>query len=132
MGEVSGTIDESIRHALQNLLTFICKQAGSKENFKLGEDKKTISCRMPEIDLIKNMINKKITEFNQRIFKDGVGDFIDLQKPFLLISQHPVTTEYDKTAKHFLNTLKAIEKWECRVFFCGLMLMRVQEKSHKN
>ena len=32
---------------------------------------------------------------------------INLKLPFLLVSQHPVTTEYEHAEKHFLNTLNA-------------------------
>ena len=120
-GEVSGTIDESIRHAVTKFanIHFPASKKAAERILKLGEDKKTIfHVGCPRLDLIKTMIKKeKITEFNKRIFKDGVGDFIDLQKPFLLVSQHPVTTEYNKTAEHFLNTLRAIEKVGIQTIF---------------
>ena len=44
---------------------------------------------------------------------DGVGDYIDTSKPFLLVSQHPVTTEFDLNIEHYaellLNSLEEIK-----------------------
>jgi UDP-hydrolysing UDP-N-acetyl-D-glucosamine 2-epimerase len=42
------------------------------------------------------------------IFSEGVGDTFDLDEPFLLVSQHPVTTEYGAGKAQIAETLKAI------------------------
>ena len=120
-GEVSGTIDESIRHAVTKFanIHFPASKDAAKRILKLGEEKKNIylvGC--PRIDLIKHGLKKRnILEINKRIFKEGVGDYLDLNKPFLIVSQHPVTTEYESTDKDFLNTLKAIEKVGMQTIF---------------
>lgn len=113
-GEISGTIDESIRHAITKFanIHFPASKNSADRIHKLGEDKKYIfQVGCPRIDLAADIIKKKdLLEINNRIFKEGVGDYLDLKKPFLLVSQHPVTTEYEDSEKHFLNTLKAVEK----------------------
>jgi UDP-hydrolysing UDP-N-acetyl-D-glucosamine 2-epimerase len=45
---------------------------------------------------------------NDSIFELGVGDKIDLNQPFLLVSQHPVTTEYGAGERQITATLEAI------------------------
>ena len=40
--------------------------------------------------------------------KSGVGPVVDLQKPYLLIIQHPVTTEYDQNLSHMNETLESV------------------------
>jgi UDP-hydrolysing UDP-N-acetyl-D-glucosamine 2-epimerase len=39
----------------------------------------------------------------------GVGGTFDLEQPFLLVSQHPVTTEYGDGERQITETLKAVE-----------------------
>ena len=39
-----------------------------------------------------------------------VGDIINTEKPFLLVSQHPVTTEYEDAQNQIIQTLKAVKK----------------------
>ena len=63
---------------------------------------------------------------SNEIFRHGVGKTFNLRKKFLIVSQHPVTTEYDKAFHQITNTLKAVKKLICPLLFCGLMLMRDQ------
>jgi UDP-hydrolysing UDP-N-acetyl-D-glucosamine 2-epimerase len=120
-GEVSGTIDESIRHAVTKFahIHFPASKKSAERIYKLGEEKKNIfHVGCPRLDLIRTMLKKeKLSKFNDRILKEGVGDYINLKKPFLLVSQHPVTSEYDKTDSHFLNTLRAVEKVGIQTIF---------------
>jgi UDP-hydrolysing UDP-N-acetyl-D-glucosamine 2-epimerase len=44
------------------------------------------------------------------VFLEGVGSNFDLSKPFLLISQHPVTTEYGGGEDQIFQTLLAVRK----------------------
>ena len=66
-GEVTGTIDESIRHAITKMahLHFVSNKDAYKRVKKLGEDKKTIyDVGCPRNDLLKSILNsKQKTEF---------------------------------------------------------------------
>jgi UDP-hydrolysing UDP-N-acetyl-D-glucosamine 2-epimerase len=42
------------------------------------------------------------------VFERGVGGALDLTRPFLLVSQHPVTTEYGEGEHQITETLKAV------------------------
>ena len=67
-GEVTGTIDESIRHAITKMahLHFVSNKDAYKRVKKLGEDKKTIyDVGCPRNDLLKSILNsKQKTEFS--------------------------------------------------------------------
>ena len=52
---------------------------------------------------------------NKYLFKFGVGDKLNLNEPFVIISQHPVTTEYKSAEEQILNTLKAVNKIKTQV-----------------
>jgi UDP-hydrolysing UDP-N-acetyl-D-glucosamine 2-epimerase len=39
----------------------------------------------------------------------GVGPHVDLSKPYLVVIQHPVTTEYESNLAHVQETIEAVE-----------------------
>ena len=108
-GEVTGTIDESIRHAISKFahVHFTTNDLAKKRLIKMGENSKNIFIvGNPSFDIIKKM--KKIqTKELEKEFN------IQLNRPLILLLQHTVTTEFDKIDKYFLETISAIK--ECGV-----------------
>tara|TARA_B100001758_G_C18414064_1_gene618044 strand:+ start:1607 stop:2764 length:1158 start_codon:yes stop_codon:yes gene_type:complete len=116
-GEVSGTIDESIRHAITKFahIHFPASKEAATRIERLGEDPSNIHLvGCPRIDLVKQIIhNQEASRINNNeLFSEGVGPSFDLNKPFLLLSQHPVTTEYGHAEEQINQTLAAIEELE--------------------
>lgn len=112
-GEVSGTIDESIRHAVTKFahIHFPASNGAAERIIKLGEVPSMVfKVGCPRIDLVSEILSKKDDLLNDSIFNKGVGDYLDLSKPFILVSQHPVTTEYGEGEKQITETLKALQK----------------------
>ena len=112
-GEVSGTIDESIRHAVTKFahLHFPACSDARDRIIKLGErpeDVYLVGC--PRIDLVAEVLEKDRNGLVPDLFAEGVGGVFDLSQPFLLLSQHPVTTEYGEGEKQILETLMAVQK----------------------
>jgi UDP-hydrolysing UDP-N-acetyl-D-glucosamine 2-epimerase len=111
-GEVSGTIDESIRHAVTKFahVHFAASEDAGKRIIKLGErpeDVHVVGC--PRIDLVAEILARNGSLPTQaEIFREGVGDTLDLSRPFLLVSQHPVTTEYGSGKTQIAETLQAV------------------------
>jgi UDP-hydrolysing UDP-N-acetyl-D-glucosamine 2-epimerase len=110
-GEVTGTIDESIRHAITKFahIHFPASEDAAKRIVKLGErsqDVYLVGC--PRIDLVAQVL--KENEDNTDIFLEGVGSKFDLRSPFILVSQHPVTTEYGEGENQIQETLLAVKK----------------------
>jgi UDP-hydrolysing UDP-N-acetyl-D-glucosamine 2-epimerase len=62
----------------------------------------------PRIDLVAEILKQDGKRLNDKIGKDGVGDQIDLSKPFLLVTQHPVTTEYGAGEDQIMASLQAV------------------------
>jgi len=44
------------------------------------------------------------------LFKEGVGGVFDLEQPFLMLSQHPVTTEFGDGERQIHETLMAVRE----------------------
>ena len=61
----------------------------------------------PSIDLVSSIKNKKID--NEILNKKGTGCEISLKDEFIVVLQHPVTTEYTSSKKHITETIKAIK-----------------------
>ncbi|MDC0085376.1 UDP-N-acetylglucosamine 2-epimerase [Oceanospirillaceae bacterium] len=104
-GEVTGTIDESIRHAMSKFshIHFPATEDSKNRLVRMGENPDYIfNVGCPSIDTILQtpMIDKKVLEkkFN-----------IDFSKPVILIIQHPVTTESMDSKTQILNTISAVK-----------------------
>lgn len=111
-GEVSGTIDESIRHAVTKFahIHFPASREAEERIVKLGEPPETVfRVGCPRIDLVADILKRDDT-MDSHIFDLGVGSAIDLAKPFVIVSQHPVTTEYGEGERQIAATLQAVRQ----------------------
>jgi UDP-hydrolysing UDP-N-acetyl-D-glucosamine 2-epimerase len=108
-GEVSGSIDESVRHAVTKLahLHFPATGLSARRVIALGEDPATVfEVGCPSIDLVAQT-DRDLGSEELELF-GGVGSTVDPEKPFLLVIQHPVTTEYGRGYDQINQTLEAV------------------------
>jgi UDP-hydrolysing UDP-N-acetyl-D-glucosamine 2-epimerase len=100
-GEVSGSIDERIRHAISKLAHFhlAASQSAAERLLRLGEKPDSIVVvGSPSFDLLRDAGNDGYRQLQKRLAGEPA---IDLEKPFLLVSHHPVVTEYDKAGQQY-------------------------------
>jgi UDP-hydrolysing UDP-N-acetyl-D-glucosamine 2-epimerase len=110
-GEVTGTIDESIRHAVTKFahIHFPASRDAAERIIKLGEQPEMVfRVGCPRIDLVAEILAESTIEIGSDMFDLGVGANLDLSKPFVLVSQHPVTTEYGEGERQIVETLSAV------------------------
>lgn len=112
-GEISGTIDESIRHAVTKLahVHFPANAAAGGRIVRMGEDPGTVHVvGCPRIDLVSEIARGRDgIPHAEWLDREGVGSQIDVTRPFLLVNQHPVTTEYGQGKDQIWETLMALE-----------------------
>ena len=111
-GEISGSIDESVRHAITKLshLHFPATENAAKRIERMGEDPNTIfSVGSTSLDVIKELDLSNLTPLMELQKTAGVGVELDLNQPYLVVIQHPVTTEYDSNLVHINKTIDAID-----------------------
>jgi len=112
-GEVTGTIDESIRHAITKLshVHFPANQEAADRIIRLGEDPisvHVVGC--PRMDLVAEVTADGGAEIDAEwLEREGVGGHLTIDEPFLLVSQHPVTTEYGEAERQITETLLALQ-----------------------
>ena len=121
-GEISGTIYESVRHAVTKFsnIHFTATNISKKNVIKLGEDPKYVyNVGCPRIDTVKKVLNTKIENknLNKLINSIGVGNNIDVNKPFVMIMYYPVTSEYGKGETQVINLLNAVNKFDIQKIF---------------
>jgi UDP-hydrolysing UDP-N-acetyl-D-glucosamine 2-epimerase len=113
-GEISGTIDESIRHAVTKLshLHFPANAAAAERIVRMGEDPETVhAVGCPRIDLVSEIAGGRDgIPHEEWLDREGVGAHIDVTRPFLLVNQHPVTTEYGQGKDQIWETLWALDQ----------------------
>jgi UDP-hydrolysing UDP-N-acetyl-D-glucosamine 2-epimerase len=110
-GEVSGNIDESIRHAVTKFahVHFPASQGAADRIVRLGEDPESVHLvGCPRMDLVAEVLEEDGNGLSD-LFETGVGGRFSLDEPFLLVSQHPVTTEYGDGKRQIQETLKAVQ-----------------------
>ncbi len=108
-GEVSGSIDESVRHAVTKLahIHFPATELSARRVIAMGEDPATVhNVGCPSIDLVAQtdpgLARDTLAHFG------GVGAAIDPERPYILMMQHPVTTEYGHGLEQIEATLEAV------------------------
>jgi len=107
-GDVTGNIDESVRHAITKLshIHFTTNKLSQKRVLMMGEHPKYVfDVGGPDLEFVaKNLYRIS----NKHINYLGVGDIVDINKPFIVVMQHAVTSERGENRKHIEETLHAI------------------------
>lgn len=110
-GEVTGNIDEKVRHANTKLadIHLVASEDARQRVIKLGEDEDyVINTGCPSIDLAKEVLENPALDFDVEKKYGGVGGEVDQNKPYIVVMQHPVTTEYQASREQVTKTLKAV------------------------
>lgn len=104
-GEVSGTIDESIRHAISKFahIHLVSNENAKKRLIQLGENEKNIYIiGSPDIDI---MLSDNLPTFEETCEKYNIPF-----KKYGIMMYHPVTTEHDSLSENIKNVVSALIK----------------------
>jgi UDP-hydrolysing UDP-N-acetyl-D-glucosamine 2-epimerase len=112
-GEVTGSIDEKVRHAVTKLadLHLVSTRCAARRVEKMGEESQKIFITgCPSIDLASEIMPNPKLDFNPFEKYGGVGDLERLLNGYLVVMQHPVTTEYELARSQVMETLEAVHE----------------------
>jgi UDP-hydrolysing UDP-N-acetyl-D-glucosamine 2-epimerase len=111
-GEVTGNIDEKVRHSITKLADyhFVASQDAYDRVIKLGENPEYVfNTGCPSIDLAAEAASSPELEFNVFEKYGGVGAKFNYEKEgYCVVMQHPVTTEIKRSRKQIEETLHAM------------------------
>jgi UDP-N-acetylglucosamine 2-epimerase (non-hydrolysing)/GDP/UDP-N,N'-diacetylbacillosamine 2-epimerase (hydrolysing) len=105
-GEVSGGVDEPVRHAISKLahIHLPTTEKSAERIIKMGEERSRVFIvGAPSLDTILNEKLPKRAELAKKYR-------LDPSKPILLVIQHPIVTEANEAAAQVKETLEAIVK----------------------
>lgn len=111
-GEVTGSIDEKVRHAVTKLanLHLVSTTLARERVIKLGEEPSSVIVTgCPSIDIAAEVAARPELDFDPFERYGGVGPREDLSRGFLVVMQHPVTTEYEEARQQVDETLYAVK-----------------------
>jgi UDP-hydrolysing UDP-N-acetyl-D-glucosamine 2-epimerase len=106
-GDVTGSIDESVRHAITKLahVHFVTNADAERRVLAMGEDPRYVfNTGSLDVELA-SRVTGGVT--SAQINSYGVGHHVDVAQPFLMVVQHPVTSERDNRG-HLESTLRAV------------------------
>lgn len=110
-GEVSGSIDEKVRHAVTKLsnLHFVATPKAAERVIRMGEDPSTVFITgCPSVDLAASILENPTLGFDPFEKYGGVGAPLDTSNGYIVAMQHPVTTEYEEARRQATETLYAV------------------------
>jgi UDP-hydrolysing UDP-N-acetyl-D-glucosamine 2-epimerase len=112
-GEVTGSIDEKVRHAVTKLanLHFVSNEKAAERVIRMGEDPSTVFVTgCASVDLAARIVAEGLDGFDPFVRYGGVGHSFDANRGYLIVMQHPVTTEYEDALDQIHETLIAVER----------------------
>lgn len=119
-GEITGSIDEKVRHANTKFadIHLVCNELARKTVIKLGEDPKYVfNTGCPSIDLAASVMENPALNFDPYKLYGGSGNYPDYSKGYMVVMQHPVTTEFNEAKFQAEETLEAIKTLDLPVFW---------------
>lgn len=113
-GEITGTIDEKVRHAVTKLsdIHLVSTKKAAENIIRMGENPNSVHITgCPSIDLAANVLKDSDINFDPFEKYKGVGSIFDVKKmDYIVVMQHPVTTEYNQARMQILETLHAVKE----------------------
>jgi UDP-N-acetyl-D-glucosamine 2-epimerase, UDP-hydrolysing len=119
-GEITGNIDEKVRHAITKLadVHFVSTLKAKERVIKMGENEdKVFHTGCPSIDLAYEIKNNSKLDFDPYQRYGGVGQKPDYKQGYIIVMQHPVTTEYEQSRQQALATIEAINQLKIPTFW---------------
>lgn len=119
-GEVTGNIDEKVRHANTKLadLHLVASEEAKERVIKMGENPAMVfNTGCPSIDLANEVKENPALDFDPMVKYGGVGEKILWKEGYIVVMQHPVTTEYSSARSDVLKTLEAVHELNIPTFW---------------
>jgi UDP-hydrolysing UDP-N-acetyl-D-glucosamine 2-epimerase len=112
-GEVTGNIDEKVRHANTKLadIHLVASEDARQRVLKMGEeDSMVINTGCPSMDIARDVLENPEFDFDPLIKYGGVGLEIDWKKGYLVVMQHPVSSEFEESLAQIKETIEAVDE----------------------
>lgn len=119
-GEITGSIDEKVRHAITKLADyhFVASHKASERVIRMGEDASSVFVTgCPSIDLAAQILKQPNMDFDPFEKYGGVGATFNQEDGYLVVMQHPVTTEAGEARRQITETIHAVQQINMPTFW---------------
>jgi UDP-hydrolysing UDP-N-acetyl-D-glucosamine 2-epimerase len=119
-GEVTGSIDEKVRHANTKFadLHLVASELAKERVLKMGEHAASIlNTGCPSMDIARVVLESPAIDFNPTEKYGGVGAEIKPTGEYLVVMQHAVTTEDSHAREQIEETIKAVNALNMPTFW---------------
>ncbi len=119
-GEVTGNIDEKVRHAITKLsdLHLVANKDAQERVIKLGEFQETVHITgCPSIDLADEIKKKPLLDFDPCEKYGGVGSYLNPKDGYIVVLNHPVTTEYEKAFEQTNELIRSLSEQKENIYW---------------
>ncbi|NNM82500.1 MAG: UDP-N-acetylglucosamine 2-epimerase (hydrolyzing) [Burkholderiales bacterium] len=109
-GEITGNIDERVRHAVTKLsdIHLVANDQAAQRLIAMGEHPDTIHVTgCPSIDLARESMQMTLEDLRAALVPQNLGD-LDLERGFVVVLQHADTTEHASSYEQMRMTLRAV------------------------
>jgi len=108
-GEVTGSIDEKVRHSITKLsdIHFVATKRSRDFLIKMGENKKFVFLTgCPSIDIAYKAKSKLPRDFFVK--NKGIGNIPKYREKYIVVMHHPEPTKFNETYNQIKQTINAI------------------------
>ena len=121
-GEITGSVDEKVRHAITKFANyhFVSTEGAGERVVRMGELPDSVYVTgCPSVDLAANVARRgRFLGFDPFEKYLGVGPAVRLElSRYVIVMQHPVTTDYDHAQDQIAPTLEAVARLEVPVLW---------------
>ncbi len=112
-GDISGTLDESVRHAITKLahVHFATNEPAKQRILKMGERPEHVyNFGSPDIEVVRAMQHKGHDIRTIAVDQFGSGVSFQPNEPYLMVMYHPVSTDLGSIAENTKKLLEAIHR----------------------
>lgn len=119
-GEITGSIDEKVRHAITKLADyhFVASHKAAERVIRMGESETSVFVTgCPSVDLAAQILDSPQMDFDPFEKYGGVGATFNPGEGYLVVMQHPVTTEAGEARRQVTETIHAVQQINMPTFW---------------
>lgn len=119
-GEVTGNIDEKVRHAITKLsdIHFVATGKAKERVVKMGENPSNVFVTgCPSIDIAQRTVSSNVQKFDPMVKYGGVGELLENRDNYIIVMQHPVTTERDLEETQIQMTYNSVKDMGIQIYW---------------
>jgi UDP-hydrolysing UDP-N-acetyl-D-glucosamine 2-epimerase len=119
-GELTGSIDDKVRHATTKMADyhFVATEQSKRIVESLGEKRERVfNVGCPSIDLAKDIMENGDETYDPQKEYAGVGSDVDVTEEYLVIQYHPVPTDYQSQYEKTWELINAVDEVDVPAFW---------------